>query len=76
VTYPDRLLDKLPADDADGPESVAVAQETIELAYLLAVQHLAPRPRTVLILRDDVRCSMPPTTTSGESRRSATLDRN
>jgi RNA polymerase sigma-70 factor (ECF subfamily) len=50
--YPDRLLDELPAGDADEPESAAVARETIELAYLVAVQHLAPRPRAVLILRD------------------------
>ncbi|MCI4066834.1 RNA polymerase subunit sigma-70 [Micromonospora sp. R77] len=50
--YPDRLLDELPAGDADAPETVAVARETIELAYLVAVQHLAPRPRAVLILRD------------------------
>ncbi|GAB2577762.1 RNA polymerase sigma factor [Paractinoplanes abujensis] len=50
--YPDRLLDELPAGDADGPEALAVARETIELAYLVAVQHLAPRPRAVLILRD------------------------
>jgi RNA polymerase sigma-70 factor (TIGR02960 family) len=50
--YPDRLLDELPAGDADEPETVAVARETVELAYLVAVQHLAPRPRAVLILRD------------------------
>lgn len=50
--YPDRLLDELPANGADEPESVALARETIELAYLVAVQHLAPRPRAVLILRD------------------------
>jgi RNA polymerase sigma-70 factor (TIGR02960 family) len=50
--YPDRLLDEVPADDADEPETVAVARETIELAYVVAVQHLAPRPRAVLILRD------------------------
>ncbi len=50
--YPDRLLDELPAADATNPETVAVARETIELAFLVAVQHLAPRPRAVLILRD------------------------
>lgn len=50
--YPDRLLDELPACDVDEPETVAVARETIELAYLVALQHLAPRPRAVLILRD------------------------
>ena len=37
-----RLLDELPAADADGPETVAVARETIELACLVAVKHLAP----------------------------------
>ncbi len=52
--YPDRLLDELPADQEHAPESVVVARETVELAYLAAVQHLAPRPRAVLILRDVV----------------------
>jgi RNA polymerase sigma-70 factor (TIGR02960 family) len=50
--YPDRLLDELPADDADEPGTLVAARETIELAYVVAVQHLAPRPRAVLILRD------------------------
>lgn len=50
--YPDRLLDELPASAADEPESVTVSRETIELAYVVAVQHLAPRPRAALILRD------------------------
>lgn len=50
--YPDALLDELPARDGDAPDALAMARETVELAYVVAVQHLAPRPRAVLILRD------------------------
>src|SRR5262249_10657437 len=50
--YPDRLLHGVPAGDAGAPGTAALARETIELAYLVAIQHLAPRPRAALILRD------------------------
>ncbi len=49
--YPDHLLDQLAEDDA-GPETAVVDRETIELAFLVAIQHLAPRSRAVLLARD------------------------
>ena len=54
--YPDELLDEL-ADEAEGPEDAVVSKETIELAYLVAIQRLAPLQRAVLILRDALGCS-------------------
>jgi RNA polymerase sigma-70 factor (ECF subfamily) len=46
--YPDRLLDAA----ADDVGAAVVERETIELAYLAAVQYLPPRQRAALILRD------------------------
>ena len=49
--YPDRLLDDV-APSEDEPEAVAVERETIELAFLIALQVLPPRQRAALIVRD------------------------
>ncbi len=49
--YPDRLLDEIAPSDTE-PDALVVAKETIELAYLAAIQLLPPRQRAVLILRD------------------------
>jgi RNA polymerase sigma-70 factor (TIGR02960 family) len=54
--YPDELLDDVVAED-EGPEAAVVAKETIELAYLVAIQRLAPLQRAALILRDVLGCS-------------------
>jgi RNA polymerase sigma-70 factor, ECF subfamily len=49
--FPDRLLDEAASRDEE-PEAAVVSKETIELAFLVAIQHLPPRQRAVLIARD------------------------
>jgi RNA polymerase sigma-70 factor (ECF subfamily) len=49
--YPDRLLDEV-APSAEEPDAVVVERETIELAFLAALQVLPPRQRATLIARD------------------------
>jgi RNA polymerase sigma-70 factor, ECF subfamily len=49
--YPDRLLEGIAPEHAE-PDSAVVAKETIELVFLVAIQHLPPRQRAALLLRD------------------------
>jgi RNA polymerase sigma factor (sigma-70 family) len=49
--YPDTLLDQVAPPD-EQPDAVVVARETIELAYLAAIQLLPAKQRAVLLMRD------------------------
>jgi RNA polymerase sigma-70 factor, ECF subfamily len=49
--FPDRLLDPTVPREGE-PDAAVVAKETIELVFLAAIQHLPPKQRAVLILRD------------------------
>jgi RNA polymerase sigma-70 factor (TIGR02960 family) len=49
--YPDMLFADLP-DSSPGPEARYEARESISLAFVTALQHLPPRQRATLVLRD------------------------
>jgi RNA polymerase sigma-70 factor (TIGR02960 family) len=49
--YPDVLLEEIP-DRSPGPAARYEARESIELSFIVALQHLPPRQRAALVLAD------------------------
>jgi RNA polymerase sigma-70 factor (ECF subfamily) len=55
VSWLEPVPDAMVAADAGDPATVVTSRESIRLAFIAALQHLPPRQRAVLVLRDVLR---------------------
>ena len=55
VTWVEPIPDDRVIEASDDPAELAASRESIRLAFIAALQHLPPRQRAVLILRDVLR---------------------